>query len=76
MSIPPDTPVPDMDDAWAQEAVRSFLDMARKHASDDELAVALISTGAALMASTRGVEPAIEALRDAMRELRKSSKLR
>jgi hypothetical protein len=51
----------------AQEA---FMDMARRHFDDDELSVALVGAGAGLMASAYGTEPAIAAMKRAMRELR------
>jgi hypothetical protein len=43
---------PDPDNTAALQAVRGFAEMGRKHVSDDALAIALVSAGAALMAST------------------------
>lgn len=63
---------PEPGEAAALEAVRTFLDMARRHVDDDSLAIALVSTGAALIASTRGAEEAIDALRSAIKEVRKT----
>jgi hypothetical protein len=59
------------DIAAALEAVRTFLSIAREHVDDDSLAIALVSTGAALMARSRGEPQAIEALRQAIAELRR-----
>ncbi len=41
------------DYAAALEAVNAFIEIARKHVDDDSLAIALVSTGAALMAECR-----------------------
>ncbi len=60
------------DHAAALEAVRAFIDMAQKHVDDDSLAIALVSTGAALMARSRGEPAAIDALRQAIAELRRA----
>ncbi len=63
----------DPDYAEALKVVRTFIGIVQRHVDeDDNLAIALVSTGAALMASSRGVEPAIEALQDAIRELRQA----
>ena len=58
------------DIAAALEAVRTFLSIARGHIDDDSLAIALVSAGATLMKSSRGVEPAVDALRQAIEQLR------
>ncbi len=71
MSVPPETMDANMDNPTAQQAVKAFLDVARQHLDDRELAIALVSTGAALMAATQGSEPAIAALRRAIKTLRK-----
>ncbi len=60
------------DYAAALEAVNAFIAMARKHVDDDSLAIALVSTGAALMARSRGEPEAIDALRQAIAELRRA----
>ena len=61
---------PEPDIAAALEAVRAFLSIAREHVDDDSLAVALVSAGATLMKSSRGVESAVDALRQAIDQLR------
>jgi tRNA-binding EMAP/Myf-like protein len=58
--------------AAALEVVNAFIEMARKHVDDDSLAIALVSTGAALMARSRGEPEAIDALRQAIAELRRA----
>ena len=60
------------DYAAALEAVNAFIEMAQKHVDDDSLAIALVSTGAALMARSRGEPEAIDALRQAIAELRRA----
>ena len=60
------------DYAAALEAVNAFIEIARKHVDDDSLAIALVSTGAALMARSRGEPEAIDALRQAIAELRRA----
>ncbi len=62
----------ELDYAAALEAVNAFIEMARKHVDDDSLAIALVSTGAALMARSRGEPEAIDALRQAIAELRRA----
>jgi hypothetical protein len=71
MSIPPENADEHFSNPTAQQAVSTFMNMARQHFDEDELAVALVSTGAALLASLHGSEPAVAALRRAIRELRR-----
>ncbi len=70
MSTPPEGAEPDRDDVTAHQAVRAFMDVARQHLDDRELAIALVSTGAALMAATHGSEQAVAALKRAIKSLR------
>ncbi len=46
------------------------MDKARQHLDDEELAIALVSVGAGLLASAYGTRPAIAAMRRAIQELR------
>jgi len=70
MSGPPENPNIDPNDSPAQQAVRAFVDSARQSLGDQELSIALISTGAAMLARIQGPEPAIAALRRAIKTLR------
>jgi hypothetical protein len=60
----------DPNNPTAHEAVRAFMDKARQHLDDEELAIALVSVGAGLLASAYGTRPAIAAMRRAIQELR------
>lgn len=73
MSVPPESTGDDLDNPTAQQAVRAFMDVARQHLDERELAIALVSTGAALMAATHGSEPAVAALKRAIKSLRKGA---
>jgi hypothetical protein len=71
MSASPEVKGADPNNPTAHEAVRAFMDMARRHFGDEALSIALVSTGAGLMASAYGTEPAVTAMKRAIRELRR-----
>ncbi len=69
MSALPESGDPDPNNVKAHQALRTFMDVARRHLDDEALSIALVSAGAGLMASVYDTEPAIAALRRAIREV-------